>query len=364
MLARRNATATLSTANLLHNLQVIKQKIYSATANTKIIAAVKANAYGHGLEEIALRLEKHVDMLGVAFIDEALFLRKIGIKIPIILLEGVFVPTDLAIAAAQNFQVVFHQENQVSWLENLTLPKPLNAWLKIDSGMGRLGFDVEQSKYFYQKLSNNFFIASVGVMSHFACADNIDHPLNQRQIEVFKSFTYNIKAKLSFCNSAAIFNFSSSYHDYVRPGLALYGSSPLADKSSMELNLKPVMTLKTSLISIKKLLKGGSVGYKARYVCSEDTLVGVAAIGYGDGYPRSARDGTPILVNNIKCPLIGTVSMDMITINLNNAIDAKLGDMVTLWGENLPIEEVAKFTDNVAYDLLTGVRDHIKFKWV
>jgi alanine racemase len=360
MLIRRDTIMTMSSINLIHNIKIIKQKAKSA----KIIAAVKANAYGHGLKDAAFRLEKYVDMLGVAFIDEAIFLRKNNIKIPIMLLEGVFKKRDLKIAAKENFHVVFHHQNQIEFLSSLNLKKPINAWLKIDTGMNRLGFDIKEAKYFYQKLLDNPNIKKpVRMMSHFACADIASHPLNQTQITRFKSLTNDINTEYSLCNSAGIFNFPDNNYHFVRPGLAIYGASPLSGKTASDLDLKPVMTLKTSLISIKLVTKGSSIGYCGRYICPKDMLIGVGAIGYGDGYPRSAKDGTPILVNNIKCQLVGSVSMDMITIDLTNCQSAKIGDKITLWGDNLAVEEVAKYTNNVAYDLLTVVRERIKFSW-
>ncbi len=361
MLIRRDTIMTMSTANLIHNIKLIKKR----AAKAKIIAAVKANAYGHGLKDAALRLEKYVDMLGVAFIDEAIFLRKNGIKIPIILLEGVVKKNDLKIAAKENFHVVFHHQSQIEFLQKkFNLEKPINAWLKVDTGMNRLGFDIKDAKYFYQKLLNDPKLAKpVRIMSHFACADIVTHPLNQKQIDLFKSLVDDIDTEFSLCNSAGIFNFPQNNYDFVRPGLAIYGASPLSGKTAADFDLKPVMTLKTSLISIKKVTKGSAIGYSGRYICKKDMLIGVGAIGYGDGYPKTARDGTPILVNNIKCQLIGSVSMDMITIDLTNCLNAKIGDKVTLWGDNLAVEEVAKHTDNVAYDLLTVVRERIKFSW-
>lgn len=360
MLIRRDTVMTMSGANLFHNIQIIKDKIGPA----KIIAAVKANAYGHGLKDAALRLEKHVDMLGVAFIDEAIFLRKNGVKIPIMLLEGVFNKHDLKIAANQNFHVVFHHPSQIEFLQNLTLKHQINAWLKIDTGMNRLGFDLKEAKYFYQKLLDDPKIAKpVRIMSHFACADEVNHPLNQLQINRFETLTNKIITEFSLCNSAGIFNFPKNHHDFVRPGLAIYGASPLSNKTAIDLNLKPVMTLRTSLISIKKVTKGSSIGYLGRYICNQDMLIGVGAIGYGDGYPRSAKDGTPVLVNGVKCQLAGLASMDMITIDLTNYPNAKIGDKVTLWGDGLAVEEVAKYTDNSVYDLLTVVRERIKFSW-
>ncbi len=248
--------------------------------------------------------------------------------------------------------------------KKFNLEKPINAWLKVDTGMNRLGYDFKGAKYFYQTLLNDPKLAKpVRIMSHFACADIVTHPLNQKQIDLFKSLVDDIDTEFSLCNSAGIFNFPQNNYDFVRPGLAIYGASPLSGKTAADFDLKPVMTLKTSLISIKKVTKGSAIGYSGRYICKKDMLIGVGAIGYGDGYPKTARDGTPILVNNIKCQLIGSVSMDMITIDLTNCLNAKIGDKVTLWGDNLAVEEVAKHTDNVAYDLLTVVRERIKFSW-
>lgn len=358
----RTAVAILSTENLLNNLKVIKEK----APQSKIIGMVKANAYGHGLRSVSARLEKHVDMLGVASIDEALALRKIGIQIPIVLAEGVFEPNELLVASTEGFHVVFHEEVQLQWLANLSCPLPIQAWLKIDSGMGRLGFNIDKAPAFYKQLSKSRQIAHpIRIMSHLACADDSKNPLNQKQIEAFNSFIKNISGvgEYSLCNSAGVFQYPGSHHNYVRPGIALYGASPILGKSAAELNLKPVMTLQTSLIGIKDMTKGAPIGYGARYQCPQDMRVGIVAFGYGDGYPRSARDGTPILVNNIRCELVGRVSMDMIAVDLTSCPNAKVGDPVILWGNGLPIEEVASFTDNVSYDLLTGVQNRVKFHW-
>lgn len=358
----RTAVAILSTENLLHNLKVIKGQ----APQSKVIGMVKANAYGHGLRSVSSRLEAHVDMLGVASIDEALILRKIGIQIPIILAEGVFEPNELLVASTEGFHVVFHEEVQLQWLANLSCPLPIQAWLKIDSGMGRLGFDADKAPGFYDQLSKSRQIAQpIRVMSHLACADDSKNPLNQHQIGVFNRFIQSIsgEGEYSLCNSAAIFQYPASHHHFVRPGVALYGASPVLGKSAADLNLKPVMTLQTSLIAIKKMAKESPIGYGARYICPEDMPVGIIAFGYGDGYPRTARDGTPILVNNTRCKLVGRVSMDMIAVDLRDCSSAKVGDPVILWGNDLPIEEVAVFTENVSYDLLSGVQNRVKFHW-
>ncbi len=361
----RTAIAILSTENLLHNLQVIQEKVKSA----KIIAMVKANAYGHGIRSVAARLDKHVAMLGVASIDEALALRKSGVKCDIMLAEGVFEASELIVASTEKFHVVFHHASQLEWLQKSHCPLPLQAWIKVNTGMGRLGFSLEDSKIAYKQLCESPVVAKpVRVMSHFACADEPEHPLNAQQINDFQSLIQDLKlqglsAEYSFCNSAALFSFKDCYYEYVRPGIALYGISPLPGQSAQSLNLKPVMTLQSSVISVQNMPQGAFIGYGARYQCPEAMPVGVVAFGYGDGYPISARDGTPLLVNGIACPLVGRVSMDMLMVDLRPCAHAKVGDPVILWGQGLPIERVVEHTSNITWDLLTGVQHRVKFLW-
>lgn len=356
----RVAIAILSTENLIHNLETINKQ----APGCKIITMIKANGYGHGLRSIAMRLDGKVSSFGVASVDEALALRKVNIRAPITLMSGAFEAEDILISSCQNFDLIFHEQQQIDWLNNIKLPKPIKIWLKIDTGMGRLGFDLEEAKEAYKQLSNNSqVIQPIGIISHLACSEDKEHPLNNIQIENFKIFTKNLPGLKSLANSGAIFNFKNNLYDVVRPGIALYGISPLAEKSAADLNLKPVMTLQTKLVKVSKFKKGKKIGYGARFSCPEDMPVGVIAMGYGDGYPRTARDGTPVLVNGIRCQIVGRVSMDMAMIDLRNCPNAKLGDNVVLWGEGLPIEEVAKYTDNIPYDLICGVQQRVKFYW-
>ncbi|NBV28503.1 alanine racemase [bacterium] len=359
----RSAIAILSTENLLHNLNVIKNHVGSA----KIIAMIKANAYGHGIRTVASKLDGLVDLLGVASIDEAIALRKHGVRSPIILMQGVFESNELLLASVEHFHVVFNNFQQLEWLDKIILPRALHAWIKIDTGMGRLGFDLDQAYSVYERLMNHrSLIKPIHVMSHFSAADIIDHPLNQEQIERFKNFTMLIESsgsQLSLCNSAAIFNFPQCHYHYVRPGLALYGVSPLQGRCAEDLGLKPVMSLQTSLISVRTFKKGSLIGYGGRYSCPQDMPIGIIAFGYGDGYPITARDGTPILVNGIKCSLVGRVSMDMIAVDLRACPTAGIGDPVVLWGEDLPIEHITPFTSNISWDILTGVQHRVKFLW-
>jgi alanine racemase len=356
----RLAIATLSTENLLHNLEVIKKQ----AKGREVIAMIKANGYGHGLRSVALRLDGKIYSLGVASVDEAMALRQANVKMPITLMSGAFEADDLFIASCQNFHLIFHEETQINWLNNIKLPNPLKIWLKIDTGMGRLGFDLESAKRAYEILSNHpQIIQPIGIMSHLACADEPNHPLNQKQIDNFKNFVKDLPGPKSFANSAAIFSFADNLYDVVRPGISLYGISPLKGKTASDLGLKPVMTLQTRLVAVSDAKKGSNIGYGARFTCPEDMKIGVIAMGYGDGYPRSARDGTPVLVNNKRCQLVGRVSMDMAMIDLRHCPEAAVGDPVILWGEGLPIEEVAQHTDNIPYDIICGVQQRVKFYW-
>jgi alanine racemase len=352
--------AVLSTENLLHNLAALKQ----SSPRSKILAMVKANAYGHGLRSVSQRIEKHVDALGVASIDEALALRGAGITKPVALMEGVFAPDELLIASRERFHVVFHDLSQVRWLKESALPAPLVAWIKVDTGMGRLGFSPDAVPELLSELASSPSIAQPpGIMSHFACADEPDHSLNAKQMAAFNSLAGLAPGPKSLCNSAALLSFPDHHYEWVRPGLSLYGASPVAGRSAESLGLKPVMTLRTEVIAVHAMKKGMTLGYGAAFECPEDMMVGIIAVGYGDGYPRSNREGVPVLVNGARCKIVGRVSMDMITVDLRTCPDAMAGDPVTLWGEGLPVEEVATATDRIAYDLLTGVQLRVPFRW-
>lgn len=355
----RTAVAILNTENLLHNLTIIK----SRAPKSAIMAMIKANAYGHGLRSTALRLDGHVASFGVASIDEALALRKVGIRSKITLMEGVFEPAELVSASLENFDVVFHNHEQVSWLENAALASPLGVWLKVDTGMGRLGFNLDEAQALLKKLSLCFVQRPLGIMSHFACADEREHVHNNFQIKQFQDLITNFSGTKSFNNSAAIFNFPDSNYDVVRPGLALYGVSPVFGTLGSDLLLKPVMTLQTSLIAVRQEKKGAFIGYGGTYRCPEDMPVGIMAMGYGDGYPQKNSNNTPVLVNNIRCQLIGRVSMDMAAVDLRACPQSRLGDPVTLWGAQLPLEEIASYTGRTAYDLLCAVQSRVKFQW-
>jgi alanine racemase len=350
----------LSEAHLLHNLSVVR----AAAPQSKILAMVKANAYGHGMIEVGRRLDGKVDSLGVASLDEAMQLRQAGVKSVITMIEGAFSPEEYKLAAQHDFAVVFHHPQQIQWLQQSPPSAPLTAWLKIDTGMGRLGFLPDQVRVAYAALASSPSIRQpFGLMSHFANADVVDHPLNTMQIAAFEKCAAQHQGPKSLCNSPAIFSLSAQHYDWVRPGLALYGAAPLAGTSAAALGLKPVMTLRSALISVKQMKRGHSLGYGSRIACPEDMPVGIVAIGYGDGYPRSAKDGTPVLVEGRRCAVMGRVSMDMTIVDLRGCPHAHVGGEVILWGEGLPVDEVALSTAHINYDLLTGVHERAKALW-
>lgn len=362
----RSARAYLSPDHLIHNWRIIRD----LAPKSSIWSMIKANAYGHGIRSTAKHLEPVMrpnDAFGVASIDEALALRHVGIQAQITLMEGVFKPDELPIAAQHGFNVVFHNWNQVQWLETCDPSMdPISGWIKINTGMGRLGFNIGEAHDAHQKLSASPHLNKpIGIMSHFACADDMHNPLNHHQIEAFKPWA-NMDGQKSMCNSSATFHWAHCHFDVVRPGLALYGLSPIANTSAHELGLKPVMTLQTEIIALHQMLKGTPIGYGATYTCPTDMPVGIAAIGYGDGYPRLAN-GAPTWINNTICSIIGRVSMDMMAIDLrpleNIGHTAQIGETVYLWGNNYPVEPVLEKTARNAYDLITNVQHRVKFIW-
>jgi alanine racemase len=342
---------------LQHNLQRVKE----LTPNSRIMAIIKADAYGHGLVRVAETLS-NADAFGVACLEEAEQLREATITNPIVLLEGPHKAVDLSRIVELQLDVVIHHESQLKMLEQAKLDEPLQVWIKIDTGMHRLGFPVDKVSDILERISNCSNVKQPPkLMTHFATANEKDNPLTQQQLEQFNLLSEKLDYEKTMANSAAIINFPETHTDWVRPGLMLYGVSPMKEGFAGEHGLKPVMTLESEIISIKQLFKGDPVGYGATWHCPEDMPVGVIAAGYGDGFPRHAKSGTPILVNNVRCSLIGRASMDMLTVDLRNQPDAKIGDRVVLWGEALPIEEIAQHADTIPYELMCGVHKRLEF---
>lgn len=352
----RPTTITIHLDALRHNLQQIKK----LAPQSSILAMVKSNAYGHGLERIALALPD-ADALGVACIEEGIKLRNAGVNNPIVLMEGLFTGNELNQAAQLDFDLVVHHVDQVEILEKNPSIKPLRIWLKINTGMHRLGFDPDKVETVYQRLMQCANIKKpIIIMTHFAEADSEDKTSTEKQIACFEKVTKNIPGPRSLCNSAGIMTYPKAHQDWVRPGIILYGASPIKGDSLSDHGFKPVMSLSTQIIALHQVTKGEKVGYGGTWICPEDMLVGVIAIGYGDGYPQFAKAGTPVLVNGKICPLVGRVSMDMATVDLRTQPYAKVGDPVVLWGEGLPIEKVAENNHTSAYELLTRITQRVR----
>lgn len=337
----------------LSALQKNLGRVRKLASGCKVIAMVKANAYGHGIVRIAHALSS-ADALGVASLEEGLMLREAGIMQPIVLMEGLFYPEELSVAAHHGFTLVVHHLPHVEMLEQAKVNKPFNVWLKVNTGMHRLGLDPSEVMPMYQRLQNLSSVKQpIGLMTHFAEADNTVSEATPHQIALFQQATHHLAGPRSLANSAGIIAWPDAHGDWVRPGLMMYGASPFADKTGLDHGLEPVMTLWSRLIAVTQVKKGGKVGYGGTWTAPEDMLVGVVGVGYGDGYPQFAKNGTPILVNKRECALVGRVSMDMLTVDLRNVPDAKIGDEVVLWGEGLPVERVAKHSNTSAYEILT-----------
>lgn len=335
----------------------------SLASGSRALAVIKANGYGHGAVPLAKALAGEADAFGVACVEEAMELRESGIRDPIGLLEGVFDPAELAVAAQQGLMVGLHAEHQLEWLLAARLPRPLSVWLKIDTGMHRLGFAPEEFARVYALLRNSANVRDVVVMTHFARADEPDSDATRRQLARFNALPGIDGTACSLANSAAVMAWPETHGDWIRPGIMLYGCSPLPGEDSHP-DLTPVMRLESELIAIHDLAAGESIGYGGRFTCEVPTRVGVVATGYADGYPRHAPDGTPVAVAGQLTRLIGRVSMDMLTVDLTGLPDAGIGTRVQLWGDRVSANTVARYCDTIAYELLTHITRRVHFRYL
>lgn len=362
----RAAEATIDLQALQHNLQRVRE----AAASSRVVSIIKADGYGHGMVRSA-RMLAASDAFGVAKIEEALTLREAGITQSILLLEGFTDAAELVQVAQQKFDVVVHHLAQIELLEQVVLPQPrsINVWLKIDTGMHRLGIALEQAATSLKRLQASANVADeIIIMSHFANADDRSDPRTTIQLERLHAVTKGMDTGMdvmtpltSIANSAAILAYPQSHGAWVRPGIMLYGVSPFIDSRASDEGLKPVMTLSSRLIAINHFKAGDALGYGGSWKCPEAMAVGVVAIGYGDGYPRAATSGTPILVNGQRVPLVGRVSMDMICVDLRTLPTAAISDRVVLWGAGLPVEEIAECAGTIPYELLCRVSQRVNF---
>lgn len=348
-------SAAISSAALRHNLSIIRQR----APESKVMAVVKANAYGHGLAAVAQALGQ-ADAFAVARIEEGLTLRKAGITQPIVLLEGVFDAEQLAAAAEARFELLVHGEPQVDLLRQARTPFPFAVWLKLDTGMNRLGLRPNQFLPVLESLQKLANVQKpVRLFTHMANADTPEHPGTLQQLQLFERVCQGLPGERSLANSASLFAFPQTQCDWVRPGLALFGVSPFADELGTDLGLKPVMTLSSRLIALKTLEPGEQVGYGSQWTARRRTRLAIAAVGYGDGYPRNVLPHTQVLVGGAKAPLAGRVSMDMIGIDVTDLPQARVGDEVTLWGEGLPVERIASCAGTIPYELLCGISQRV-----
>jgi alanine racemase len=350
----RNTIASIDLAAIRHNLSVVRKLV----PGSMVASVVKADGYGHGLTRVAGALQDS-DLLAVATSGEAAALRKGGWHGRLLMLEGFANTGEFELASSLNAETVVHHHSQMEMLRQRGWSKGKKIWLKIDTGMHRLGFPMEDVSAVFSELETVAGSGAVTLMSHFACADEVENPKTRLQIQRFDESIHGLDADHSLANSAAILNFAQSHRDVVRPGILLYGISPEADQVAAEIGLKPAMTLSCELVAINRCHKGDTIGYGATYKCPEDMRIGVAAIGYGDGYPRHLRNGTPVLLNGRKAKLAGRVSMDLITLDLRGHDDAVTGDTVVLWGEGLAVETVAPWADALPYELICGVTGRV-----
>lgn len=355
----RTTVATIHLGALRHNLARIRQ----LAAPARVMAVVKADAYGHGLERVAQALDAGAEAFAVAALGDGLRLRAAGHRQRIVVLSGPDQAGDIAEMQRLDLDAAIHHEAQLGWLGEASAGRGrLRVWLKIDSGMHRLGFAPERVAAVHAQLAAMPTVdPEVGLLTHFAESEVFDGERTRAQIECFAELTQSLRGPRSLSNSAAVLGWPAARADWVRTGGLLYGLSVVAGKTGADFGFRPAMTLSTRLIAINRIRRGERVGYNGTWTCPEDMPVGVAAVGYGDGYPRSAVSGTPVLVGGRRVPLIGRVSMDLITLDLREAPQAKVGARVILWGPELPAETIAAHAGTISYDLTCGMTRRVLF---
>jgi alanine racemase len=353
----RPIRATISAAALAHNLTVAKRH----AAGAKVWAVIKANAYGHGVERAARALEA-ADGFAVLDFQEAARLRVAGVGKPILMLEGFFKAGDLPLLHKYALTPVIHNPEQVEMLKRSALPGEIDVYVKVNSGMNRLGFNVESLRPAYNAVRMHRQVRTLTLMTHFADADGPGGI--KAQLDWFKELIKPFEAQQhSLANSAALLRFPEARGDWVRPGIMLYGCSPFgnmsASQSAEQLGLKPAMTLTSEIVATQHLQPGERIGYGFTYEAVGEMTVGIVACGYADGYPRHAPSGTPVLVNGKRARIVGRVSMDMISVDISDIPEAYIGSPVTLWGEGLSADEVAACAGTLSYELLCGLGQRV-----
>ncbi|WXL25620.1 alanine racemase [Ectopseudomonas mendocina] len=349
----RPARALIDLNALRHNYQLARE-----SSGARALAVIKADAYGHGAVRCAQALQDIADGYAVACIEEALQLREAGIRGPILLLEGFFEAEELALIEQHEFWCVVHTQWQLEAIERSSVKAPLTVWLKMDSGMHRVGFHPEQYEGAYKRLQATGKVGKIVLMSHFSRADELDCA---RSEEAFEQARQALNAEVSLRNSPAILGWPQLFpqpqsNNWVRPGLMLYGATPFEVEHALASQLQPVMTVESKIISVRELPAGEPVGYGGKFVCERTTRVGVVAMGYADGYPRHAPTGTPVAVDGQLTRLIGRVSMDMLTVDLTDLPDAGVGSRVELWGKQVLASDVAMSAQTIPYQIFCNLR--------
>jgi alanine racemase len=344
----RPIVAHISETALAHNLAQVRRY----APQSKVISVVKANAYGHGLLNAARGL-KETDAFAVLNISEAITLRDAGYQHPILLLEGIFSAEEMAQVDRYQLDIVIAHQGQLQWLLDCQVNIPLRVYLKLDSGMHRLGFQPANYQAALSQLSSSDNVSEIVLMTHFANSDVVDG-VTHAMAKVEQTMAAQ-PYKRSLANSAAVVQQPQTHFDWVRPGIMLYGATPIAEKTAASLGLKPVMTLQSGLIGVQEIEAGESIGYGSLFTADKFTRVGIVACGYADGYPRHAPTRTPIAVNGVMTGTLGRVSMDMLAVDITDIPDAKIGSQVELWGDLVPVDAVAQSSGTIGYELLCAV---------
>ncbi|MAK55031.1 MAG: alanine racemase [Pusillimonas sp.] len=368
----RPITATISLPSLRHNLGVVSHQLNSISSQNNrkrpfVWAVIKANAYGHGIAN-AVRAFSQADGLAMLDLNEAIQCRELGWQGPILMLEGFFQPSDIALYERYKLDATLHCAEQLLMLERTACRQPLNAYIKLDTGMNRLGFepaDFPQAWEHALRLRQQGKLAQMGKMTHFAQADEVS-PYTDEQLSVYQRVTHQISGPDSVCNSAATLtpavwlSLPDTSPQWVRPGICLYGSTPFTYQNAQSIGLRPSMTLRSELISVRRVETGEGVGYGQMFKASQPMMVGIVACGYADGYPRHATTGTPVVVSGVRTRLLGRVSMDMLAVDLTGVSNPAVGNPVVLWGEDGPsVDEVAQAAGTIGYELLCAVAPRV-----
>lgn len=335
---------------LLHNFRLVKK----FNSRAKILPMLKANAFGHGLENVARLLESEADGLAIVRYEELLLLLEKNIKKPIVLMSNLLDFSVLTSISASNIQITICTKLQLnSFVKNAFYQKRV-IWLKVNTGMNRLGLNIEDVEPAIILLKKSPWTKKIILITHFSDADDTKSPKTINQYESLKHIAQKHSLQMSTSNSAALLNRFNFEDDWIRPGIMLYGASPISGKNGSFFGLSPAMTLSSYLLEVRKQRKGDKIGYSSTWVCKKDMLLGIIPIGYGDGYMRNLS-GAPVWINGVCCPIVGRISMDYITVDLSECENPKVGDYVELWGKNLPINEVSRYASSIPNELLTHI---------